>query len=114
MELGHTEARDLFSAYVDEDLAEPEEERFLEHLDGCPECHQGLERFEDTIAQVRGLPRHRLPASFTRQVLRRAKHRNRRQRELAAFMVGPLRVPVEAAFPIILAAGVAVVLFLLH
>ena len=114
MELGHTEARDLFSAYVDEDLAEPEEERLLEHLDGCPECHQGLEHFEDTIAQVRGLPRHRLPVSFTRQVLRRAKHRNRRQRELAAFMVGPLRVPVEAAFPIILAAGVAVVLFLLR
>ena len=115
MELGHSEARELFSAYVDEDLAEPDEERLFKHLDGCPDCHQGLEQFEDTIAQVRGLPRNRLPASFTRQVLRRAKHRNRRQRELAAFMVGPLRVPVEAAFPIILAAGVALVLlYLLH
>ena len=114
MDLGHTEARDLFSAYVDEDLPEPDEERLLQHLDGCRECHQGLERFEDTIAQVRGLPRNELPAAFSRQVMRRVKHRNRRQRELAAVMVGPLRVPVEAALPIMLAAAVAVVLLLLR
>ena len=114
MDLGHSEAHELFSAFVDEELEAPEQERLLQHLDSCDSCHQGLEQFEDTIAQVRGLPRHRLPASFSRQVLRRVKQRNRRQRELAAVMVGPLRVPVEAAFPIFLAAAVALVLLFLR
>ena len=76
MELGHTEARELFSAFVDQDLGEPDEERLLQHLDGCDECHEGLERFEDTIAQVRGLPRHeaarflRAPSAPPRQASR--------------------------------------------
>ena len=109
----HVEVQDQFSSYIDQELSADARERFLEHIQRCPNCEHSLDQFEQTIAAVRGLPRHKAPHSFARQVLRRVKHRNRRQQAISDLFAGTLRVPSEAILPILLAACVAALLLYL-
>jgi anti-sigma factor RsiW len=109
-ELGHSEIQGLFSAYVDQELPAPDREAFLSHLSGCPDCNHHLEQFQQTVTLLRGLPKHRAPPAFSRQVLRRVKQRNRRNEAVGMFFAGPLRVPIETIIPILLAASVVALL----
>jgi anti-sigma factor RsiW len=110
--MAHEQVQELYSAYVDEDLDTSVEDGFLEHLDGCPDCQGGLERFEKAVAEVRGTPRLRAPTSFSRQVMRRVKQRKRRTEALGWF-AGPLHVPAEAIVPILMAAAAVALIYFL-
>lgn len=113
-QLQHNEVQDLFSAYVDQELPPPELERFVAHLESCDGCMEGLERFEETVEQVRGVARIQAPSAFTRQVLRRVKHRKRRAAAVLPFLDGSLHLPAEAVIPIIVAAAVALLIHALQ
>lgn len=109
----HSEVTGLFSAYVDHELPVGELERFVTHVEACEGCAGELEVFEQTVASVRGLPRERAPSAFSRQVMRRVRHRHRRQAAVAPYLQGSFQLPVEAAIPIVLAAALALLLLLL-
>lgn len=113
-ELAHTEVQGLFSAYVDQELPPPELERFVAHVEACDGCMEGLERFERTVEQVRQVPRAQAPNAFTRQVLRRVKHRKRRAASVLPFLDGSLHLPAEAIIPIVIAAAVALLIHVLQ
>lgn len=67
------DARELFSAHVDDALA-PEERAGLEaHLAGCPECRRELARFEATVALLHAVEPARAPIGFVDRVLHAAR-----------------------------------------
>ena len=67
------DARELFSARVDDSLA-PEERAGLEaHLAGCPECRRELVRFEATVALLHAVEPARAPVGFVDRVLHAAR-----------------------------------------
>jgi len=107
-ELGHVEAKALFSAYVDADLEPPALERFVAHVEHCDDCLGGLERFQATVDAVRALPRERAPRTLARQVLRRVSKRGRRN--AMGPMLDGFRVPAEVILPIVLAAAIALLI----
>lgn len=109
----HSEVTGLFSAFVDHELPVAELEKLVVHLESCAGCAEELSTFEETVARVRGLPAVRAPSSFSRMVLRRVRHRSRRQSAVAPFLDGSFHLPAEAAIPIVLAAVLALVLLLL-
>jgi anti-sigma factor RsiW len=113
-QLAHNEVQGLYSAYVDHELPAPELERFVQHLEECEGCMEGLEKFEATVEAVRGVPRERAPNSFARQVMRRVKHRNRREAANRPFLDGAVHIPAGAIIPIIVAAALALLIHALQ
>jgi anti-sigma factor RsiW len=67
------EARELFSARVDDALSSDERARLEGHLAGCPECRRELARFEGTVALLRGVVPARAPVGFVDRVLAEAR-----------------------------------------
>ena len=105
------EARELFSARVDEALASDDATQLDAHLAGCAECRAEWARFERTVALVRGIESARAPAGFVNRVLAAADPVPWPLR-LARQVFMPLRVklPLEAA-AVVLVAGLAVMTF---
>jgi anti-sigma factor RsiW len=92
------EARDVFSALVD-DACSAEERRAVEtHLAGCGECTRELEGFRRTVVLVRSAAPARAPSGFVDRVLAAARPAPW-YRRLARRLFLPLRVklPIEAA-----------------
>ena len=112
-QLAHNEVQGLYSAYVDRELPAPELERFVEHLESCEGCMEGLEKFEATVEAVRGVAREHAPNGFARQVMRRVKHRNRREAANRPFLES-VHIPAGAIIPIILAAAIALLIHALQ
>jgi anti-sigma factor RsiW len=110
----HSEVRGLYSAYVDHELPAPELERFVAHVESCEDCLHGLEDFEATVEAVRGVARERAPSTFTRAVLRRVKHRSRRQASVLPFLDGTFHLPAEVILPVVLAAAIALLIHALQ
>ncbi|MBI4268914.1 MAG: zf-HC2 domain-containing protein [Candidatus Rokubacteria bacterium] len=92
------DARELFSALIDEALTADERRALDGHLAGCGDCRRELERFRGTVALVRGLEPARAPAGFADRVLAAARP-TPRWRRLARALVFPLplKLPLEAA-----------------
>jgi Putative zinc-finger len=67
------EARELFSARVDDALSSDERAGLEGHLAGCPECRRELARFEGTVALLRGVVPARAPVGFVDRVLAEAR-----------------------------------------
>ena len=109
-EQAHTDFQGLYSAYVDHELPAPELERFVAHVEGCEHCLQGLETFEATVEAVRGVERLHAPPMFSRQVMRRVKHRNRRMAASRPFVEGMFQLPAGAIIPVIIAAAIVLLL----
>lgn len=106
----HQEVIELFSPYVDAALPAAEEARLEAHLAACEPCRLEYGAFAEAVSLVRELPRHKLPAAFSRRVLARTRaERRRRLREVRAAM---LPVPAEIALPVVLLAAVAAVVVL--
>ena len=105
------EARELFSARVDEALASDDATQLDAHLAGWAECRAEWARFERTVALVRGIESARAPAGFVNRVLAAADPVPWPLR-LARQVFMPLRVklPLEAA-AVVLVAGLAVMTF---
>ncbi len=65
------QARDLLSAYLDEEVT-PAERRLVEqHLNECPDCRHQLERFESLVTLLSQTPVEPAPPNFVRGVARR-------------------------------------------
>ena len=105
------EARELFSARVDEALASADAARLDAHLAECAECRVALARFERTVSLVRGIPPAHAPAGFVDRVLEKA-HPVSWPRRVARRLFVPMRIklPMEAA-ALVLVAGLAVMTF---
>jgi putative zinc finger protein len=105
------EARDLFSALVDDALSSEERDALDAHLAVCPDCRREREGFQHTVALVRAAPSVRAPAGFVNRVLAAARPAPWYQR-LARRLFIPLTVklPLEAA-AVVLVSFLAVYLF---
>jgi anti-sigma factor RsiW len=112
--LEHGEAQALFAPMVDHELPPKQEEALRSHLQACPDCQQGFEKYTRAVALVRSVGREKVPDDFTAQVLRRVRKRRR------AFF-GPqggrffehINIPIEGSIAIIIAACLAALIFFL-
>ena len=91
-------ARELFSAALDDALGADERERLDVHLAGCADCRREQERFERTVRLLRGAEPIRAPAGFVDRVLA-AVRPEPWWRRLARRLVTPwpVKLPLEAA-----------------
>ncbi|MGH7355346.1 MAG: zf-HC2 domain-containing protein [Candidatus Rokuibacteriota bacterium] len=96
------DAREQFSALVDEALDAEARASLDAHLGGCAECRRELEAFRRTVTLVRGIEPARAPVGFVDRVITAARPEpwsRRLARRL--FLPWPVRVPLEAAAVVI-------------
>jgi anti-sigma factor RsiW len=106
-----TDARELFSARLDEALDPGERLGLDEHLASCAECRRELERFEASVALVRGLAPARAPIGFVDRVVTAARPAPWPRRAIRALLVPWTRkLPLEAA-AVLMIGGLAVLVF---
>ncbi len=67
------EARELFSAFVDDEMDARARSALDAHLVGCVDCRRELDRFSRTVSLVQALPPERAPAGFVDRVVTRAR-----------------------------------------
>ncbi|MFN7135425.1 MAG: anti-sigma factor family protein, partial [Myxococcales bacterium] len=77
--LAHHEVQGMFTLLLDEQLPEQEQEAVLAHLDTCASCESSFEKYSRAVTLVRNVERHRAPADFSHQVLKRVRRRRKRQ-----------------------------------
>ena len=105
------DARDLFSALVDDAVSSEERDALDAHLAVCPDCRRELEGFQRTVALVRATPPVRAPAGFVDRVLAAARPVPWYQRlARRLFIPLPVKLPLEAA-AIVLVTFLAVHLY---
>ncbi|MGH7391275.1 MAG: zf-HC2 domain-containing protein [Candidatus Rokuibacteriota bacterium] len=105
------DARELFSALLDDALTADARARLDAHLATCGECGRELDRFRRTVALVQGLPPERAPAGFVDRVVAAARPEpwtTRLARRL--FVPWTVKLPLEAA-ALLLVGGLAVLVF---
>jgi anti-sigma factor RsiW len=114
-QLGHGEAEELFSPYVDRELPPAEEAALRAHLAGCPSCRAAWAAFSRAVGLARDLPPERPPAGFARRVLGRVRARRRAGGVSRNVLLLGQQVTVEAIVPVLVAVFAAlVVLYLLR
>jgi hypothetical protein len=91
------EARELFSALVDETAPAEERARAEAHLAGCADCPRELARFRATVALLRSVVPARAPAGFVERVTAAAAPARPRRRLARAFLPLALKLPTQAA-----------------
>ena len=102
------DARELFSALVDEALSARERGDLDAHLGGCAECRRELERFQSTVALLHRVEPARAPAGFVDRVLAAARPAPWYRRLLrAVFLPWPVKLPLEAAALVLVGVTVA-------
>jgi hypothetical protein len=105
------EARDLYSAFVDDVLEAAERARLEAHLAGCGECPRELARFRATVSLLQSIERPRASAGFVDRVLAAARPAPWYRRALRGlFLPLPVKLPVEAA-ALVMVAVLGVQLF---
>jgi anti-sigma factor RsiW len=105
------DARELFSALVDDVLAPEGRALCTAHLASCAECRRELDRFEKTVGVLRAVVPVRAPAGFVDRVVQAAQPAPWYQRVLRRFFL-PLhvKIPLEAT-AVVLVAVAAVYVF---
>lgn len=104
------DARELFSALLDETLTREERTDVYAHLATCADCRRELEAVERTVALVRGATPVRAPAGFVERVVEAARPRPwSRRAARAALRPWPIKLPLSAA-ALLLVGGLAVLL----
>jgi anti-sigma factor RsiW len=112
-QLSHKEAKGLFMAALDDELADHDESQLQAHLDECGECRTRWERYSRTVKRVRRTDRERAPAALSTVIMRRVRRRRflgARRNELANAYY---RFPAEAVIPILIGVLVAAMLVML-
>jgi hypothetical protein len=104
------DARELFSAHLDDALPASERVALDAHLVGCAECRRELERLRGTVALLHAVEPARAPAGFVDRVLAAARPAPW-YRRLARAVLLPWRVklPLEAAAIVLVGVAVALV-----
>jgi hypothetical protein len=104
------DAREQFSALIDDALAADQRAALDAHLATCADCRRELQRFRDTVALMRGAAPVRAPAGFVDRVLEAARPVPWHRRLLhAVFLPWPIKLPMEAAAIALVSVGVAMV-----
>ncbi|HKQ67358.1 MAG TPA: zf-HC2 domain-containing protein, partial [Methylomirabilota bacterium] len=104
------DAREQFSALIDDALAADERAALDAHLATCADCRRELQRFRDTVALMRGAAPVRAPAGFVDRVLEAARPVPWHRRLLhVMFLPWPIKLPMEAAAIVLVSVGVAMV-----
>jgi hypothetical protein len=105
------EARDLFSAKVD-DLLTAEQRGALDgHLRGCADCPREWERFRQTVSLLHSVGEARAPARFAARVIEAARREPWHRRFLRGlFLPLHVRLPVEVA-ALVLVSTLAIFLY---
>jgi len=104
------EARELFSALIDDALGGEERAVLDAHLATCADCGRELQRFRDTVALLRAVEPARAPAGFVDRVLEAARPTPWPRRWLRAlFLPWSLKLPIEAAAIVLVTVGVVYV-----
>jgi putative zinc finger protein len=104
------DAREQFSALVDDALTVHERAALDAHLATCADCRRELQRFRDTVSLVRAAAPVRAPAGFVDRVLEGARPVPWPRRLVRGlFLPWPVKLPMEAAAVVLVAVGVALV-----
>jgi len=104
------DAREQFSALVDDALVAGERAALEAHLATCADCRRELQRFRDTVALVRAVGPLRAPAGFVDRVFEAARPVPWYQRLVRGlFLPWPIKLPIEAAAIVLVGIGVALV-----
>ena len=104
------DARDQFSALVDDGLPAGERAVLDAHLATCADCRRELERFRRTVSLLHAVAPVRAPAGFVDRVLEAARPVPWPRRLLRGlFVPWPVKLPIEAAAIMLVAVGVALV-----
>ncbi len=102
------DARELFSALVDDALTAAERGDLDAHLAGCAECRRELDGFRATVALLGQVEPARAPAGFVDRVLAAARPTPWYRRLLrAVFLPWPVKLPLEAAAIVLIGVSVA-------
>lgn len=102
------DARELFSALVDDALSAAERGDLDAHLGGCAECRRELERFQSTVSLLHRVEPARAPAGFVDRVLAAARPVPWHRRLVrAVFLPWPVKLPLEAAALVLVGVTVA-------
>ena len=109
-QLSHREAKGLFLAALDEELAEREQKRLRAHLDECQDCRSGWDRYAKVVKRVKKLEREKAPLSLASMIMRRVRRRRIFNHRGMFLAYSNYRVPVEAIIPVLI--GVLVAAFL--
>lgn len=105
------DARELFSALIDETLTRGDRADVYGHLATCAECRRELAAIERTVALVRGASPLRAPVGFVDRVMAAARPTPWYVRAArAAVIPWPVKLPLGAA-AVVLVAGLAVLMF---
>jgi hypothetical protein len=105
------QAREQFSALVDETLTREERADVYAHLATCADCRRELAALERTVALVRGATPVRAPDGFVDRVVTAARPTPWSVKiARGAFSPWPVKIPLGAA-ALLLVAGLAVLLF---
>jgi hypothetical protein len=100
----------LFVDAIDEELACEDERPISKSLTERPELQAQFSRYRDVVKLLREAPRTPAPPALAATILRRA--RRRRFHTRTAELVEQYRVPAEVILPLLLAAIVALAMFL--
>ena len=104
------DAREQFSALVDDALAPGERAALDAHLAACADCRRELQRFRDTVALMRAAAPVRAPAGFVDRVLEATQPDPWYRRLVRGlFLPWPVKLPMEAAAIVLVGIGVALV-----
>lgn len=98
---------DLFSAAVDDELSEEQEQRFREHLRGCSQCTASYRTFTRAVDSVHALPRAPMPLPVHLPPGRPVAEQNTAASWLRRLR--PNRVPFGAATGVAAVAAAAIV-----
>jgi hypothetical protein len=104
------DARERFSALVDDALEADTRAGLDAHLATCGDCRRELQRFRDTLSLLHGVAPVRAPAGFVDRVLEAARPAPwPRRLARGLFLPWPVKLPMEAAAIVLVAVGVALV-----
>jgi hypothetical protein len=104
------DAREGFSALVDDALAAGERAALEAHLATCGDCRRELQRFRATVSLLGEVAPVRAPAGFVDRVLEAARPAPWPRRLVRGlFLPWPVKLPMEAAAVVLVAVGVALV-----
>jgi hypothetical protein len=104
------EAREQFSALVDDALGAGERAALDAHLATCADCRRELQRFRDTVSLLHAVAPVRAPAGFVDRVLETARPIPWPRRLVRGlFLPWPVKLPMEAAAFVLVAVGVALI-----
>jgi hypothetical protein len=104
------DAREQFSALVDDALSADGRAALDAHLATCADCRRELQRFRDMVSLVRAVAPIRAPAGFVDRVIEAAGPVSWPRRLVRGlFLPWPVKLPMEAAAVVLVAVGVALV-----